>query len=110
MKEFNPIPPDPKATDAAVALGEAIRLERGRYGLHRYLSALADCMPHAWVREVASRLDHPCPPEPPPVPFDPAPPPAPPAAPFPQPPEPRPKQPDMEKLLRLMQLMGSMKG
>ena len=41
MNFSDPIPPDPRATDAAVTLGEAIRQERGRYGLRTYLTALA---------------------------------------------------------------------
>lgn len=111
MNYSDPIPPDPRAMDAAVTLGEAIRQERGRYGLRTYLTALAECMPHPWVREVAKRLDHPSPPEPRPHPFDPTPPnePEPPRDPMP-PPEPRQKPPDVEKLLRLMQIVGSMKS
>ena len=122
MNPQDPIPMEQKTMDTAVALGEAIRTERGRYGLAAYLNGLADCMPHEWVREIARRLSQPCPPPPPPPPpFDPGigsvppippgqmqPGPVPPMPPGP-PPEPRQKQPDMEKLLRLMQLMGSLK-
>ena len=40
MNDFQPDRPDPKVFDAAVTLGDAIRLERGRFGLWKYLSVL----------------------------------------------------------------------
>lgn len=109
MSYLQPDPPDQKTTEAAVLLGESIRAERGRCGVRAYLSALADCLPHEWVRDVAARLEQPCPPAPPPPPpFDPilqdeS------KRPLP-PPEPHAQKPDMEKILRLMQLMGSLKS
>ncbi len=103
MSYRQPLPPDPKATDAAITLGLYIREERGRCGLRMYLEALGELMPRVWIAELSKRLEVPVPPEPPP--FDPnlGLPPLP-------PPEPRQKKPDMEKILQLMQIMGSMKG
>ena len=109
MSYLQPDPPDQKTTEAAVLLGESIRAERGRCGVRAYLSALADCLPHEWVTDVAARLEQPCPPAPPPPPpFDPIlqDEPKRPLA----PPEPHAQKPDMEKILRLMQLMGSLKS
>jgi len=105
MNDFQPDRPDPKVFDAAVTLGDAIRLERGRFGLWKYLSVLTELMPHGWVAEVADRLSAPCPP--PHGTFDPEP-----EGNIPTgPPPPPPRQPmDMEKLLRIMQLMGNLKG
>ena len=106
MNDYQPNPPDTKVFDAAVTLGEAIRLDRGRQGVWRYLSVLMECMPPAWVEEVAERLSMPCPP-PKTQAFDPAAP----DMPAHGAPPPPPRQPmDMEKILRIMQLMGNLKG
>jgi hypothetical protein len=108
MSYLQPNPPDQKTTEAAVLLGETVRNERGRYGLRGYLSMLAESFPQDWVREVARRLDQPCPPAPPPPPpFDPLRQDDP-MRPLPQ--EPRQKKPDMDKILQLMQLMGNLKS
>lgn len=91
---------------AAVTLGEFIRSEHGREGVHRYVQVLAALVPHGLIVQVAKRLNTEVPPPLPPLPVD-----------DPPSPSPPPKRENKsagnlspEQLIKLMQNMGKGTG
>ena len=86
----------PSPLSCAIALGEAVREERGRAGVEQYVNALVPLLPRDLIDQLAYRLNVSAPPAPSPPP--------------PPPPAQKPMQmPDMERLFQMMRLMEQLR-